>query len=90
MQTNTLALLCCPYMVTDRDRQTGSPWERIMTPDVAGEVMEQLKWDKKALAVFRQTCNGWRDAHDQTVTRLRVTDNSQPPSVMLRTRFPRV
>ena len=61
-----------------------------MTPDVAGEVMEQLKWDRGASGVFRQTCKGWRDAHDQSVTRLSVNGDSQPGNFMLRMRFPRV
>jgi hypothetical protein len=30
----------------------GSPWERIMTLDMAGEVSEQLKWDRRASAVY--------------------------------------
>jgi hypothetical protein len=59
-----------------------------MPPFVAGEVMEQLKWDRRASAVFRKICKGWRDAHDQSVSCLVVKDNSLPG--ILRTRFPRV
>ena len=61
-----------------------------MPLDVAGEVMEHLKWDRGASAVFRKTCKGWRDAHDQIVTRLSVTGNALPSSAIERTRFPRV
>jgi hypothetical protein len=56
-----------------------------MTPDMAGEVMEQLKWVRRASAVFRKMCKGWRDAHDQSVTRLTVS----LPGILM-TRFPRV
>eukprot|EP00242_Pyramimonas_sp_CCMP2087_P001278 CAMPEP_0198229078 /NCGR_PEP_ID=MMETSP1445-20131203/113933_1 /TAXON_ID=36898 /ORGANISM="Pyramimonas sp., Strain CCMP2087" /LENGTH=327 /DNA_ID=CAMNT_0043909519 /DNA_START=216 /DNA_END=1199 /DNA_ORIENTATION=- len=76
----------------NRARQTckmGSPWEHI-PPDVAGEVMEQLKWDRGASAVFRKICKGWRDAHDESVTRLTVSGNPLPGNFMLRMRFPRV
>jgi hypothetical protein len=79
-----LFMWLCLYMVTRRWDHCGMP------PDVAGVVMEHLKWDRGASAVFRQTCIAWRDAHDQTVTHLSVIGCSQPPSVMLRTRFPRV
>jgi hypothetical protein len=72
----------------------GTPsWER-MPLDVAGEVMDQMKGDKEAsAAVFRTVCIGWRDAHDQGVTRLNVTrESTLLPcwSDMLRTRFPGV
>jgi hypothetical protein len=45
--------------------QMGMPssWEWL-PPDVAGEVMEQLKWERGASAVFRTVCKGWQDAHD--------------------------
>ena len=69
--------------------QMESPWEHI-PPDVAGEVMEQLKWDRGASAVFRKICKGWREAHDQSVTRLSVSGNSLPRNFVLRMRFPRV
>jgi len=69
--------------------QMESPWEHI-PPDVAGEVMEQLKWDRGASAVFRKICKGWREAHDQSVTRLSVIGNSLPGNFRLRMRFPRV
>ena len=39
-----------------------------MPPDVAGEVMDHLKWDRRASAVFRKICKGWRDSHDERVT----------------------
>jgi hypothetical protein len=62
-----------------------------MTIDAAGEViMEKLKWDRGASGVFRQTCKGWRDAHDQSVIRLSVTRTSLLLSCMVRTRFPGV
>jgi hypothetical protein len=67
----------------------GSLWER-MPDDMAEEVMEQLKWDSGASKIFRQICKGWRDAHDQSVTRLSVTDDSLPSSFVLLTRFQRV
>jgi hypothetical protein len=67
----------------------GSPWER-MPPDVAGEVMGHLEWDRRASAAFRKTCKGWRDAHDQSVTCLRVTGDALPSSAIERTIFPRV
>jgi hypothetical protein len=72
--------------------QMGSPWERIMTLDVAGEVLEQLKWDRGASGVFRQTCRGWRDGHDRSVIRLSVTRGSLPwrTICMMRNRFPGV
>jgi hypothetical protein len=44
----------------------GSPWEQ-MPLDVAAEVIEHLKWDRGASAVFRRICKEWRDAHDQIV-----------------------
>jgi hypothetical protein len=59
-----------------------------MTPNVAGEVMEQLKWNRGASGVFRQTCKGWRYAHDQSVIRLTVLCASLPWSCVLKTRFP--
>ena len=61
-----------------------------MTPDVAGEVMEQLKWDRGASGVFRQACTGWRDAHDLSVVRLSVTRASLPWSCKVGKRFPGV
>jgi hypothetical protein len=67
----------------------GSLWEH-MPADVAGEVMEHLKWDRGASETFRQICKGWRGAHDQSVTRLRVTGDSLPSSFVLMTRFQRV
>jgi hypothetical protein len=66
-----------------------SSWER-MPPDMAEEVMEHLKWDKGASAVFRKICKGWRDAHDQRITLLNVTGDSLRLSSLLGTRFPRV
>ena len=68
-----------------------SSWEQ-MSPDIAGEVMEHLKWDRGASAVFRKICQGWRDAHDQRVTRLSVTGNSslQSSLILIGTQFPRV
>jgi Leucine-rich repeat (LRR) protein len=70
--------------------QMGSPWER-MPPDMAGEVMGHLKWDKGASALFRQTCKGWRDAHDENLTCLNVNGNSLTSSfTIVRTRFPKV
>ena len=70
----------------------GSLWER-MPPDVVEEVMEQLKGDRGASAVFRETCKGWRDAHDQRVTRLSGSDDMSVlrlSSFVLMTRFQRV
>ena len=69
--------------------QMGSPWER-MPPYVAEEVMEQLKWERGASVIFRKICKGWRDAHDQSVSRLSVTSDSLPSSFKMRTRFQRV
>jgi hypothetical protein len=60
----------------------------IVPPYVAEEVMEHLKWG--ASVVFRKMCKGWRDAHDQSVTRLRVAGNSLPSSAIDGTIFPRV
>jgi hypothetical protein len=56
------------------------------------DVMEQLKWDRGVSAVFRRTCKGWQDAHDQRVVRLRVAGGfeSRPWSDISNTRFPRV
>jgi hypothetical protein len=48
-----------------------SSWEW-MSPDVVEEVMDRLKWDRRASAVFRRVCKRWRDAHDQCVRRLTV------------------
>ena len=48
-----------------------SSWDW-MPPEVAGEVIEQLKWERGATAVFRRVCKGWRDAHDQCVRHLRL------------------
>jgi hypothetical protein len=48
-----------------------SSWEW-MPPYVAGEVMEQLKWERGASVVFRRVCKGWRDMHDQCVRHLSV------------------
>jgi hypothetical protein len=67
----------------------GSPWEH-MPSDVVGEVMEQLKWDRVASAVFRKICKGWRDAQDESVTYLRMNDDSPLGNFMLKIRFPRV
>ena len=64
----------------------GSPWEHLPT-DVAREVMEHLKWDRGTSEVFRQVCKGWRDSHDRSATRLRVTGDSLPSSCILMTRF---
>jgi hypothetical protein len=61
-----------------------------MPPDVAGEILMHLQWDRGASAVFRKTCKGWRDAHDQNVIRLSVLRASLPWSYVLRTRFPGV
>jgi hypothetical protein len=69
--------------------QMGSPSAHI-PPYVVGEVMEQLKWDRGASAVFRKICKGWREAHDQSVTRLSVIGDSLPGNFMLGMRFPRV
>jgi hypothetical protein len=46
-----------------------------MTPDLAGEVIKQLKWwDSRGVsALFRLTCKGWQEAHDQSVMSLRMT-----------------
>jgi len=43
-----------------------------MPPDVAEEVIVQLKWERGASAVFRRVCKGWRDAHEQCALRLSV------------------
>jgi hypothetical protein len=67
----------------------GSPWER-MPADVAEEIMEHLKWDRGASEVIRQICKGWRDALDESVTRLSVTGDSLPSSFVLMTRFQRL
>jgi hypothetical protein len=67
----------------------GSLWEH-MPPNAAGEVMEHLKWDRRALVVFRKTSKGLRDAHDRRVTRLSVAGcrSALPSSLILGTRFP--
>jgi hypothetical protein len=49
-----------------------------MPPDVAGEVLDNLKWDRGASVVFRKVCKGWRDAHDDRATRLNVTRKPTP------------
>jgi hypothetical protein len=44
-----------------------------MPPDVVGEVLEQLKWERGASAVFRRVvCKGWQDAHVQRVRHMTV------------------
>jgi hypothetical protein len=78
-------VLCCSY----RYIPVGSLWEH-MPPDVAGEVLEHFKRDRRASAVFWKTCKGWRDARDQSATRLSVNGDSQPGNFMLKMRFPRV
>jgi hypothetical protein len=45
-----------------------------MPPDVAAEVMGQLKWEKGASTTFRRVCKGWRDVHDQRLRQLSVAD----------------
>jgi hypothetical protein len=64
----------------------GSPWEHLPA-DMAREVMEHLNWDRGTSEVFRQVCKGWRDSHDRSATRLRVTGDSLPSSCILMTRF---
>jgi hypothetical protein len=76
-----MSVLCCVLFVCYGYTQMGSLWER-MPPDVAGEVMEQLKWDRGASAVFRKVCKGWRDSHDERVTSLKVTGNSLQSTVL--------
>jgi hypothetical protein len=66
-----------------------SSWEQ-MPPDMAGEVMQHLKWHRGASAVFRKICKEWRDTHDQRVTRLSVKGDSVRLSSLLAPRFPRV
>jgi hypothetical protein len=66
-----------------------SSWEQ-MPPDMAEEVMKHLQWDRGASAVFRNICKGWRNAHDQWVTHLSVTGDSQRLSSLSGTRFPRI
>jgi hypothetical protein len=67
----------------------GSPWEQ-MPPDVVAEVIEHLKWDRGASAVFRRICKGWRDAHDERVLRLILNGDSLPSRFLVRMKFPRV
>jgi len=62
-----------------------SSWEW-MPPDVAGEVMELLKWEREASGVFRSICKGWRDAHDQRVRHLSVSARPSA-NVIMRSRF---
>jgi hypothetical protein len=59
-----------------------SSW-KWMSPDVAGEVMDQLKWERRASAVFRRVCKGWRDAHDQGVLRLQLNSRDRLNSAKL-------
>ena len=54
-----------------------------MSPDVAGEVMEQLEWERLASGVFRRVCKGWRDAHDQCVRYLSVNARLSADALMM-------
>jgi len=72
-----------------RLEQMASPWEHLSS-ELVGELMAHLKWDRGVSAVFRQTCKGWRDAHDQSVVRLSVRVPFLPSRFELRTMFPRV
>jgi hypothetical protein len=64
-----------------------------MPPDVACEVMEQLKWERGASAVFRRVCKGWRDVHDQCLrhlsvnARLRINSARRFNSALMKSRF---
>jgi hypothetical protein len=52
--------------------QMGTSSREWMPPEVTGEVMEHMKWERQASAIFRRVCKGWRDTHDQCVRRLSV------------------
>ena len=49
---------------------------------VEGEESVGESWDRRASAVFRKMCKGWRDAHDQSVTRLTINNKSLPGILM--------
>jgi hypothetical protein len=55
--------------------EMGSLWEH-MPPDMAVEILKKLKRNN----VFHEVCKGWRDAHEQSVTCLRVTVGKPLPS----------
>jgi hypothetical protein len=75
--TDAHTVCCCWLLMValhDVFMQMGitTSWEW-MPPDVVGEVMEQLKWERRASAgAFRRVCNAWQDAHDQRVRHLSV------------------